>query len=133
MSFAIERVTVIGSGAMGGALAAHCANAGLAVSLLDIVPARLTDAQAKKKLTLDMPAVRNSIVNAGLDAVKKAKPAALFTPQTAERIRVGNLEDNFDEVARADWVLEAIVEDLALKRALMERIDGARKPSSIVT
>jgi 3-hydroxyacyl-CoA dehydrogenase len=133
MSYLIRRVAVIGSGTMGGALAAHFANAGLDVSLLDIVPNKLTPDEDKKKLPLDHPAVRNRIVNAGLQAVLKAKPAALFTPQTAERIHVGNLEDHFDLVAQADWVLEAIVENLDVKRALLERIDAARLPDSIVT
>ena len=133
MSYHIRRVAVIGSGTMGGALAALFANAGLEVALLDIVPTKLTSDEEKKKLSLEHPAVRNRIVNAGMQAVVKSKPAALFTPQMAERIRVGNLEDNFDLVAQADWILEVIVENLNVKRALMERIDAARKPDSIVT
>ncbi|MDL1898327.1 3-hydroxyacyl-CoA dehydrogenase family protein, partial [Anaerolineae bacterium CFX7] len=133
MSYEIRRVAVIGSGTMGGALAAHFANAGLAVSLLDIAPVKLTAQEIQKNLTLEHPAVRNRIVNAGLQAVLQAKPAALFAPSVAERIRVGNLEDNFDFIADADWILEVIVENLELKRALMARIDAARKPDSIVT
>jgi 3-hydroxyacyl-CoA dehydrogenase len=133
MAHSINRVAVIGSGTMGGALAAHYANAGIPVYLLDIVPNKLTPDEEKQKLTLDHPAVRNRIVNAGLEAMKKSKPAALFTPQTAERITVGNLEDNFDYVREADWILEAIIENLAIKRELMARIDAARKPNSIVT
>lgn len=133
MSYDIRRVVVIGAGTMGGALAAHFANAGLDVSLLDIVPTQLTADEQKKNLTLEHPAVRNRIVNAGLQAVLKSKPAALFAPQVAERIRVGNLADNFDWVAQADWILEAIVENLEVKHALMERVDAARKTDSIVT
>jgi 3-hydroxyacyl-CoA dehydrogenase len=133
MPYVIRRAAVIGSGTMGGALAAHFANAGLDVSLLDVAPENLTPEEDKKKLTLEHPAVRNRIVNAGMQAVLKSKPAALFTPQTAERIRVGNLTDHFDLVAQADWILEAVVENLEVKRALMERVDSARKPESIVT
>ncbi len=133
MSYDIRRVAVIGSGTMGGALAAHFANAGLAVSLLDIVPAALNAEEEKKNLTLAHPAVRNRIVNAGMQAVLKSKPAALLAPAVAERIRVGNLEDHFDFIADADWILEVIVENLEAKRALMARIDAARKPDSIVT
>jgi len=129
----INRVAVIGSGTMGGALAAHFANAGIAVYLLDIAPDQLSPEEEKKGLTLTHPAVRNRIVNAGLDAVKKAKPAALFTPQTAERITVGNLQDHFDWVREADWILEAIVENLEIKRALLARVDAVRKPDSIVS
>lgn len=133
MSYIIRRVAVIGSGTMGGALAALFANAGLQVSLLDIVPDKLTPDEESKKLSLAHPAVRNRIVNAGMQAVVKSKPAALFIPQIAERIRVGNLQDNFDLVAQADWVLEVIVENLDAKRALMERIDAVRQPDSIIT
>lgn len=133
MSYTIRRVAVIGSGTMGGALAAHFANAGMNVALLDIVPDKLTPDEEKKKLSLEHPAVRNRIVNAGMQAVLKSKPAALFTPQTAERIQTGNLQDNFDWVAQADWILEAIVENLAVKQELMARIDAVRQPESIVT
>lgn len=133
MAHQIRRVAVIGSGTMGGALAAHFANAGIPVYLLDIVPNKLTPDEEKKGLTLQSPAVRDRIVNAGFDAVKKSKPAALFTPQIAERITVGNLEDDFHLVAEADWILEAIVENLEIKRKLMARIDAMRKPDSIVT
>ncbi|HEX7594480.1 MAG TPA: 3-hydroxyacyl-CoA dehydrogenase family protein, partial [Anaerolineae bacterium] len=133
MTHSVNRVAVIGSGTMGGALAAHFANAGIAVYLLDIVPNKLTPDEEKKKLTLDHPAVRNRIVNAGMDAIKKSKPAALFTPQTIDRITPGNLADNFDWVHEADWILEVIVENLEVKRQLMARIDAVRKPDSIVT
>src|SRR5512135_587979 len=133
MAHSINRVVVIGSGTMGGALAAHFANAGIPAYLLDIVPNKLTPDEEKKKLTLEHPAVRNRIVNAGLEAVKKSKPAALFTPQTVDLITVGNLEDNFDYLREADWILEAIVENLEIKRQLMARIDAVRKPDSIVT
>ena len=132
MTHSINRVAVIGSGTMGGALAAHFANAGIPVHLLDIVPNKLTPDEEKKGLTLTQPAVRNRIVNAGFDAVKKSRPAALFTPQTAERISIGNLEDNFDCIRDADFILEVIVENLAIKQQLMARIDAARKPDSIV-
>lgn len=133
MTNLIKRVAVIGSGTMGGALAAHFANAGLGVYLLDIVPSKLTPEEEKNKLTLQHPIVRNRIVNAGLEAVKKSKPAALYTPQTIERITTGNLEDNFDLVSEADWILEAVTENLGIKRRLVARIDAVRKPDSIVT
>jgi 3-hydroxyacyl-CoA dehydrogenase len=133
MTHSINRVAVIGSGTMGGALAAHCANAGLEVYLLDIVPNKLTPEEEKKKLTLEHRAVRNRIVNAGLDSIKRSKPAALFTPQTVDRIAVGNLEDNFDFVREADWIIEAVIENLDIKRSLVSRLDAARKPNAIVS
>ncbi|MGE5138752.1 MAG: 3-hydroxyacyl-CoA dehydrogenase/enoyl-CoA hydratase family protein [Rudaea sp.] len=133
MAHLIKRVAVIGSGTMGGALAALYADAGIPVYLLDIVPDKLTAEEEKKGLTLQHPAVRNRIVNAGMQAVLKSKPAALFTPQVADRITLGNLEDNFDYVREADWILEVIVEKLEPKRQLMARVDAIRKPDSIVS
>ena len=133
MANTINRVAVIGSGTMGGALAALCANAGLDVFLLDIVPSKLLPDEEKKGLTLQSPQVRNRIVNAGFDAMKKSRPAALSSPQTAERITIGNLEDHFDFVKRADWIVEVIVENLDIKRQLMARLDAARQPHTIVT
>ncbi len=133
MKHAINKIAVIGSGTMGGALAAHCANAGYPVILLDIVPDKLTPDEEKKGLTLQAPAVRNRIVNAGLEAQKKIRPAAFFTPQVADRITVGNLEDHFDWLRDADWILEAIVERLDIKQQLLARLETVRKPNAIVT
>ncbi|MGB8646106.1 MAG: 3-hydroxyacyl-CoA dehydrogenase/enoyl-CoA hydratase family protein [Anaerolineae bacterium] len=133
MTHLIKRVAVIGSGTMGGALAALFANAGIPVYLLDIAPNKLMPDEEKKGLKLEHPAVRNRIVNAGLQAVVKSKPAALSTPQTVERITAGNLEDHFDWVKEADWILEVIIEKLEPKRQLMARIDAIRKPDSVVS
>ena len=112
VSYAINRVVVIGSGTMGGGIAAHVANAGIPVYLLDIAPQELTPEEEKRGLKLDHPKVRNRIVNASLERLKKSKPAAFFTPEAAELVTVGNLEDNFDWVGEADWIVEAIVENL---------------------
>ncbi len=110
---------MIGAGTMGGGIAAHCANAGLDVTLLD-VPAVAGD--------------RNALVKSLWERQLKARPAALFSAQTAERVRLGNVEDDFAAVvARADWIIEAIVEKLEPKRALHARIDAARKPDAIVS
>ena len=133
MSYAINRVVVIGSGTMGGGIAAHVANAGLPVYLLDIAPGELTPEEEKRGLKLDHPKVRNRIVAAALDRLKKAKPAAFFTPQAAELVTIGNLEDNFAWVGEGDWIVEAIVENLTAKRELVARIEQVRKPNSIVS
>jgi len=133
MSYAINRVVVIGSGTMGGGIAAQVANAGLPVYLLDIAPGELTPEEEKRGLQLDHPKVRNRIVAAALDRLKKAKPAAFFTPQAAELVTIGNLADNFGWVGEGDWIVEAIVEDLAAKRELVARIEQGRKPNSIVS
>ena len=133
MSYTIKRVVVIGSGTMGGGIAAHAANAGLRVHLLDVAPKELTPEEEKKGLKLESPQVRNRIVGAALERLKKSKPAAFFTPETAELVTAGNLEDDFDRVAEADWIVEAVVEQLEPKRELFARIERARKEGSIVS
>ena len=142
MNYAINRVTVIGAGTMGAAIAAHLANVGIPAYLLDIAPRELTPKEEAKGLTLDHPAVhvswtdstgRNRIVNEGWQRCVKARPANLFAKDGAERVTLGNLEDNFDWVAEADWIIEAVVERLDIKQQLMARIEQARKPGSIVS
>src|SRR5204863_2153163 len=111
----IREVTVLGAGVMGAAIAAHLANAGLRVRLLDI-PAK--DAPAGDK------AARNKIAAAGLEGARKAKPAAFFSPRFDTLVTVGNLEDDLaSAVAASDVVIEAIIENLAIKQALYARID----------
>src|SRR5262245_20743780 len=122
----IKKVAVIGAGTMAGGIAAHCANAGLPVLLLDVAPPELTPEEHAKGLALESKKVRNRIVNALFDRVKKSKPAALFTPERAGLITIGNLTDNLDMIADADWIVEVIVEQLEPKRALMERIEQVR-------
>ncbi len=129
----IRKVAVIGAGTMGGGIAAHCANAGLPVVLLDMAPAALTPDEEARGLTLDAPQVRNRIVAAGLERITSARPAALFSPERAAQITIGNLEDDLQLIADADWIVEAIVEQLEPKRQLMERIEAVRKPGSIVS
>ncbi|OQY21770.1 MAG: 3-hydroxyacyl-CoA dehydrogenase, partial [Anaerolineaceae bacterium 4572_32.1] len=133
MSYAIDRVAVIGAGTMGASIAAHLANVGIPAYLLDIVPRKLTPAEEAKGLTLEHQAVRNRIVNEGWQRCIKARPANLFAQDVAERVTLGNLEDNFDWIAEADWIIEVIVERLDIKQQLMERIEAARKPGSIVS
>ncbi|GAB4492032.1 MAG: 3-hydroxyacyl-CoA dehydrogenase/enoyl-CoA hydratase family protein [Anaerolineales bacterium] len=124
MKYKIHNAVVIGSGTMGAAIAAHLANAGVPVTLLDIVP---KDAGTDK-------ASRNTIVNNGLDAAKKSRPASFFSSDQHALVSTGNLEDDFEAaVSRADWIIEVIVENLKIKQGLMERIDAARKPGSIVS
>lgn len=129
----IKEVVVIGAGTMGAALSAHFANAGLKTTLLDIVPNKLTDDEQKAGLALEHPKVRNRIVSEGWERCKKARPANLFSPSVEDLVSLGNLEDDFDVIGKADWVLEAIVERLDIKQQLMERIDAIRKPGSIVS
>ncbi|MCY7357397.1 MAG: 3-hydroxyacyl-CoA dehydrogenase/enoyl-CoA hydratase family protein [Rudanella sp.] len=129
----IRRVAVLGSGIMGSRIAAHFANIGLDVLLLDIVPNALNPTEEAKKLTLETPAVRNRIVNDAFQAMLKASPAALYSPKFADRIKLGNFNDNLKELANQDWIIEAVVERLDIKRSLYERVEAVRKPGTLIT
>jgi 3-hydroxyacyl-CoA dehydrogenase len=133
MGFQIKKAMVIGSGVMGGGIAGHLANAGIPVYLVDIVPFKLTPAEEAKGLTLQSPVVRNRIVNQGVDFLKKSKPPGLFSPTRMELVTVGNMEDNFVWIKEADWIIEVVVENLKIKHEVMAKIEGARKPGSIVS
>src|SRR6266852_2981004 len=121
----IEKAVVLGAGTMGSRIAAHFANAGLPCILLDIMPLDLKpDAQ---------PAERNKIVRAGLEGAKKSKPAAFFTAALAEKVSIGNFEDDLARCAEADWIIEVVAENLEIKRKLLSRVAQFRKPGAIVT
>jgi 3-hydroxyacyl-CoA dehydrogenase len=132
MKYRIDKAVVIGAGTMGAAIAAHLANAGVHVTLLDIVPKELTDEEKKKGLKLTDRVVRNRIVKAGFDAAMKSRPASFFSKERAALVTLGNLEDDFNAVADADWIIEAIIENLKIKQDLMERIDDVRSDKTIV-
>ena len=117
----IHKVAILGAGTMGARIAAHFANAGVPSYLLDIVP---PDA--------DAPA-RNKIAAAGLDAAKKSKPAAFMDASLARLVTVGNFEDDLKKLAEVDWIIEAVVENLDIKRSLLKRVEAIRKPGTIIT
>ncbi len=117
----IHKVAILGAGTMGARIAAHFANAGVPSYLFDIVP---PDA--------DAPA-RNKIAAAGLDAAKKSKPAAFMDPSLARLVSVGNFEDDLKKLADVDWIIEAVVENLEIKRALLRKVEAVRKPGTIIT
>ncbi|HTR23731.1 MAG TPA: 3-hydroxyacyl-CoA dehydrogenase NAD-binding domain-containing protein [Terriglobales bacterium] len=121
----IHKVAVLGAGTMGARIAAHFANAGVPSLLLDIVPPNA-----------DGPArgfERNKIAAAGLDALKKSKPAAFFEASLARFVTIGNFEDDLKRLAEVDWIIEAVVENLEIKRSLLKKVEAVRKPSTIVT
>lgn len=126
MTNAIRKVTVIGAGAMGSGIAAHLANAGIAVHLLDIVPKGATD--------------KNVVAKGAIERMKAATletdplSAGFMDPSNAKRITVGNLEDDLEKaVGESDWVIEVIIEDLGIKQRLFAQIDKMKKPGAIVT
>jgi 3-hydroxyacyl-CoA dehydrogenase len=129
----IETVAVLGAGVMGSQIAAHLANAGIHTFLLDMVPSQLTQDEAAKGLTLQSPEVRNRIVRNGLEYAKTIRPAAFFAPEVAELITTGNFEDNLDWLKPADWIIEAVIENLEVKQQLLQRVEKVRQPGTIVT
>ena len=130
----IKRVAVIGAGTMGSQIAAHIANVGIPCDLLDIPPTELTVEERANGLTLDSPAVRNRIAQSALDRMKSAKTRSPFyVPDAAELIRVGNFHDHAGWLAEADWIIEAVVENLDLKKRVHERIGGHRRRGTLVS
>ena len=109
MTRTISRAVVIGAGTMGGGIAAHFANAGIPVYLLDVAPQGV------------------------LERLKKHKPPMFFTPGTADLVTVGHVEQNEAWISEGDWIVEAIFEEMSAKRDLVARIDRLRKPDSIVS
>jgi 3-hydroxyacyl-CoA dehydrogenase len=129
----IRKAAVLGAGVMGAQIAAHLANAGIPSLLLDIVPSELTADEKAKRLTLESPAVRNRIAQAGLDGAKKSRPAAFFSPELSDLVTVGNFEDDLAKLKDCDWVIEAIVENLEIKRSLYGKIEPHLKADAIVS
>jgi 3-hydroxyacyl-CoA dehydrogenase len=117
----IHKVAVLGAGTMGARIAAHFANAGVPSYLLDIVP---SGAQG--------PA-RNQIAAAGVEAARKSRPAAFMDASLARLVTVGNFEDDLKKLADVDWIIEAVVENLEIKRSLLKKIEAIRKPGTIIT
>jgi 3-hydroxyacyl-CoA dehydrogenase len=119
----INKVAILGAGTMGARIAAHFANAGVPSYLLDIVP---EDAGAGS-------AARNKIAAAGLDAAKKSKPAAFMDSSLARLVTVGNFDDDLKKLAEVGWIIEAVVENLEIKRALLKKVEAIRKPGTMIT
>ena len=113
----IRRAAVIGAGVMGSGIAAHLANAGVEVLLLDIVPPNLTDAEKKVR------AARDRFASGGLEKAVKARPAAFFHKDRARLVTTGNIEDDLAKLGEVDLIVEAIIELMEPKRALFEKLE----------
>jgi len=115
----VKKAAVLGAGTMGAQIAAHLANAGIPTLLLDIPPR-------------DDSGDRNAIARAGFEAARKAKPAAFITSQFASLVSIGNFDDDLAKLKDCDLIIEAVVENLDIKRSLYERVEQHRRPGSIV-
>lgn len=133
MAYQIKKAAVIGSGVMGSGIAAHLANIGIPVLLLDIVPNKLTEAEEKKGLTVEDKQVRNRLADGALKQLLKHKPAPLTSKKNVSLIEAGNLEDDLEKLQDVDWIIEVVVENLEVKQALYEKIDTVRKEGTIVS
>ncbi|WP_121663337.1 3-hydroxyacyl-CoA dehydrogenase/enoyl-CoA hydratase family protein [Metabacillus litoralis] len=129
----IKRAAVLGSGVMGSGIAAHLANIGIPVLLLDIVPREVNDDEVKKGLTLQDKAVRNRIASTAVQKLLKQKPAPLTVKSNLELIKVGNFEDDMNQLSEADWIIEVVVENLAVKQQVFAQVDEHRKQGSIIS
>ncbi|MEW5908246.1 MAG: 3-hydroxyacyl-CoA dehydrogenase NAD-binding domain-containing protein [Thermodesulfobacteriota bacterium] len=123
----IRQIAVIGSGIMGGGIAALFAGAGVKTLLMDILS---PDLKESEKNDLKM---RNRIAEGGLQSALKSKPPVFMTPKDAERITIGNLEDDFHKLSSCDWIIEAVVENLKIKRELFKKIDSVKKAGAILS
>ena len=129
----INRVAVLGAGVMGATIAAHLANAGLEILLLDIVPKSLDKQEEARGLTLDHPAVRNRIASNGLQGLMKMKPAPFYLSQYAGQIQIGNLVDDLVKLKECDWVIEVVVEYMPIKLDLLKKIVPNLAPGAVLT
>ncbi len=111
-------VAVLGAGVMGSQIAAHLANAGLQVYLLDIAAAE---------------GDKNALVAAAFHRANKLSPPIYFSDKSKYRIRLGNYDEHFSRLADVDWIIEAVVENLKIKQQLMARIEGVMKPDAVIS
>lgn len=133
MTYRIRKAAVIGSGVMGSGIAAHLANIGIPTLLLDIVPKELLQEEKAKGLTLEDSSVRNRFAANAVQKLLKQKPAPLTTKKSLNLMTIGNLEDDLEKLKDVDWIIEVVVENLAIKKNLLEKIDGVRRPGTIVS
>ncbi len=124
---------MLGSGIMGSRIACHFANIGLEVLLLDIAPDTLTDEEEKKGLNLNDKAVKNRIVESSFQTAVKSKPAPLYHQSFTSKIQLGNFNDDLHSISEYDWVIEAVVENLGIKKQLFEKVEQYRKPGTLIT
>lgn len=125
MTYNIRKAAVIGSGTMGGGIAALLAGVGIETVLLDI-PAKGTQPG-------DPPAKRNAIVNDNVARLQKMRPAQMFSPADLSRVRLGNIDDHLGWLADVDWIIEVIVEKLDVKQSLMAKLAEVARPNALIT
>jgi 3-hydroxyacyl-CoA dehydrogenase len=129
----IRKAAVIGAGNMGAQIAAHLANVGIPSLLMDVIPKELLPEEAKRGLTLQTSIVRNRLTENLFDRTKKLAPAPFFLPEAANLITIGNVEDNWPDIGKVDWIIEAVPERMELKEAIHAKISTYARPDALVT
>lgn len=129
----INKVAVLGSGIMGSRIACHFANIGVEVLLLDIAPKELSPEEAAKGLSLTSSSVKNRIVNQALQNTLKSNPSPIYSKSYISRISTGNFDDDMAKIAACDWIIEVVVENLAIKKQVFEQVERFRKPGTLIT
>ena len=129
----IRSAAILGAGTMGCQIAAHLSNVGISVLLLDIVPNELTEDEKKKNLSLNDKAVRNKFARLGLKRALEMDPPPFYDTDFASLIEIGNFEDDLEKISEADWIIEAVIENLEIKKSLFEKVDNLRRKDSIVS
>ncbi len=129
----IEKVAVLGAGVMGSGIAAHLANAGIPCLMMDIVPPELDDADRKAGLTEKDPRFRNKFALKGLKGIEKSRPPHLYSKKFLPLVEVGNFDDDWERLKEVDWVIEAVVERLDIKKSILERLEKTVVPGTIVS
>ncbi|WP_085991433.1 3-hydroxyacyl-CoA dehydrogenase/enoyl-CoA hydratase family protein [Oceanobacillus senegalensis] len=133
MKYKVKKAAVLGSGVMGSGIAAHLANVGIPVLMLDIVPKELTKEEKKKALTKEHPTVRNKLATQSKKALLKQKPSTITSKKSLDLISVGNMDDDLEKLTEVDWIIEVVVENLEIKKKVFRKIDQHRKKGSIVS
>ncbi|NNC94716.1 MAG: 3-hydroxyacyl-CoA dehydrogenase/enoyl-CoA hydratase family protein [Chitinophagales bacterium] len=123
----VKKAAVLGSGVMGSRIAAHFANIGLEVVLLDIVPFDISEEEKNHK------AARNKLVDSSLNSAIKANPSPIYDKSFASRIKTGNFEDNMDLISECDWIIEVVIENLDIKKKVFEQVEKHRKPGTLIS
>jgi 3-hydroxyacyl-CoA dehydrogenase len=129
----IRKVAVLGSGVMGSRIACHFANIGCEVLLLDIVPRELNEKEQKMGISNDDKRFRNRIVNDALQFALKSNPSPIYKKSFANLIETGNLEDDLEKISSCDWVIEAVIERLDIKKQVYDNVEKHRKEGSLIT
>jgi 3-hydroxyacyl-CoA dehydrogenase len=133
MKRTIKKVAVLGAGIMGSRIALHFANIGCEVLLLDMVPTEPNEAEKAKGLDITSLLVRNRIVNSLFQAACKASPSPIYNPKSLGKVKLGNFDDDMVKIKEVDWIIEVVVEKLAVKKLVYEKVEAHRKPGTLVT